>query len=76
MFVRLVKLPFCFCSVLTSLFLLLLKSMVKLVLTSQTAQSNSHLLDEHHMLEILVHFSQILLYNKKIGSVSNSCLGI
>lgn len=46
MFVPLVKLLSYF-FVLASLFLLLLKSMVKLVLTSQVPQANSHLPDEH-----------------------------
>lgn len=58
-----IKLPFCF-FVLTSLFVLLLKSVVQLVLTSQAAQAKSHLLDEHHTLEILIHFSQIVLRNE------------
>lgn len=40
------------------------ESMVKLVLASQTAQANSVLPEEHHMLEILVHFHQIVLCNE------------
>lgn len=38
--------------------------MVKLVLTSQTAQANYCLVDEQCILEICIHFCQIVLCNK------------
>lgn len=40
------------------------KSVLKLMLTSQMAQANSVLPEDHHMLKFSVCFRQIVLYNK------------